>query len=34
MRELIAGALDDAYCVLLPHEAARRAGQIRAFWTD
>ena len=31
MREVIAGALDDAYCVLLPHEAARRAEQHRAF---
>ena len=34
MRELIAGALDDAYCVLLPHEAARRAEQHRTFWAD
>lgn len=34
MREVIAGALDDAYCVLLPHEAARRAEQYRAFWAD
>ena len=34
MRELIAGVLDDVYCVLLPHEAARRAEQHRAFWAD
>ena len=34
MREVIAGALDDAYCVLLPHEAARRAEQHRVFWAD
>ena len=31
MRGLIAGALDEAYCVLLPHEVARRAEQHRAF---
>ena len=34
MRELIAEALDDAYCVLLPHEATRRAEQHGAFWAD
>ena len=32
MREHVADALDDAYCVLLPHEAARRAELHRAFW--
>lgn len=34
MRELISGALDDAYCVLLPHEAARRAERHRVFRAD
>ena len=32
MREHMADALDDAYCVLLPHEAARRTELHRAFW--
>ena len=34
MREHVAAALDDAYCVLLPHEAARRAELHRAFWAS
>ena len=34
MRGLIANALDDAYCVMLPHEAARRAELHRAFWAS
>ena len=34
MREHIADALDDAYCVMLPHEAARRAELHRAFWAE
>lgn len=34
VREVIASALDDAYCVLLPREATRRAEQHRAFWAD
>lgn len=32
LRSRIAWALDDAYCVLLPHEAARRAELRRCFW--
>lgn len=31
MREVIARALDDAYCVLLPYEAKHRAEQHRTF---
>ena len=34
MREHVAAALDDACCVLLPHEAARRAELHRAFWAS
>lgn len=34
MRGHIADALDDAYCVMLPHEAARRAELHRAFWAS
>ena len=34
MRGRIADALDDAYCVMLPHEAARRAELRRAFWAS
>lgn len=34
MRGLIADALDDAYCIMLPHEAARRAELHRAFWAS
>lgn len=34
MREHVANALDDAYCVMLPHEAARRAELHRAFWAE
>ena len=34
MREHVADALDDAYCVLLPHEAARRAALHRSFWAS
>ena len=32
MREHVADALDDAYCMLLPHEATGRAELHRAFW--
>ena len=34
LRGRIADALDDAYCVMLPHEAARRAELHRAFWAS
>jgi len=34
LRGRIADALDDAYCVMLPHEAARRAELHRAFWSS
>lgn len=34
MREHVADALDDAYCLLLPHKAARRAELHRAFWAE
>lgn len=34
MRSRIAEALDDAYCVLLPHEAGRRAELRRRFWAS
>ena len=34
MREHVADALDDAYCMMLPHEAARRAELHRAFWAS
>ena len=34
MREHVANALDNAYCVMLPHEAARRAELHRAFWSS
>ena len=34
MRGRIADALDDAYCMMLPHEAARRAELHRAFWAS
>ena len=32
--EALRGRIADAYCVLLPHEAARRAELHRAFWTS
>ena len=32
VREHVADALDDAYCMLLPHEVARRAALHRSFW--
>lgn len=34
LRPLIADALDDAYCVLFPHEAAGRAERERSFSTS
>jgi hypothetical protein len=34
LRGRIADALDDAYCVMLPHEATRRAELHRAFWAS
>lgn len=34
LRGCIADALDDSYCVMLPHEAARRAELRRTFWAQ